>query len=47
MLGRPIHVHLLHGELRGIAEGVEPSGALRVRDEQGTLHVILAGDVGG
>jgi hypothetical protein len=36
-----------HGELRGVAEDVERSGALRVRDEHGVLHTVLAGDVGG
>jgi BirA family transcriptional regulator, biotin operon repressor / biotin---[acetyl-CoA-carboxylase] ligase len=45
-LGRPTVVQLPSGELHGIAEGVEPSGALRLRDDQGALHTILAGDVG-
>ena len=46
-LGQPVQVRLPAGELHGTAEDVEPSGALRVRDAQGTLHTVLAGDVGG
>jgi BirA family biotin operon repressor/biotin-[acetyl-CoA-carboxylase] ligase len=46
-VGQPTIVRLPQRELRGIAEGVEPSGALRLRDERGVMHTILAGDVGG
>jgi BirA family biotin operon repressor/biotin-[acetyl-CoA-carboxylase] ligase len=46
-LGQPVQVRLHHGVLHGVAESVEPSGALRVRDERGTLHTVVAGDVGG
>ena len=46
-LGQPVQIGLPHGELRGVAEDVERTGALRVRDEHGTLHTIMAGDVGG
>jgi BirA family biotin operon repressor/biotin-[acetyl-CoA-carboxylase] ligase len=46
-LGQPVQIGLPHGELRGVAEDVERSGALRVRDEHGVLHTVLAGDVGG
>jgi BirA family biotin operon repressor/biotin-[acetyl-CoA-carboxylase] ligase len=46
-LGQPIQLNLPHGELRGVAEDVERSGALRVRDQRGDLHTIMAGDVGG
>jgi BirA family biotin operon repressor/biotin-[acetyl-CoA-carboxylase] ligase len=46
-IGQSTVVWLPQGELHGVAEGVEPSGALRLRDEQGALHVVLAGDVGG
>jgi BirA family transcriptional regulator, biotin operon repressor / biotin---[acetyl-CoA-carboxylase] ligase len=46
-LGQPVQIGLAHGELRGVAEDVERSGALRVRDEHGALHTVLAGDVGG
>jgi BirA family biotin operon repressor/biotin-[acetyl-CoA-carboxylase] ligase len=46
-LGQPVQISLPQGELRGVAEAVERTGALRVRDEQGTLHTVLAGDVGG
>ena len=45
MLGQQVSVQLPQGELRGVAEDVEPSGALRVRDEHGVLHTVLAGDV--
>jgi BirA family biotin operon repressor/biotin-[acetyl-CoA-carboxylase] ligase len=45
-LGQSVEIRLPWGELRGTAEDVEPSGALRVRDEQGTLHTVMAGDVG-
>jgi BirA family transcriptional regulator, biotin operon repressor / biotin---[acetyl-CoA-carboxylase] ligase len=45
-LGHPTVVRLPGGELHGMAVDVEPSGALRLRDEQGVLHTILAGDVG-
>jgi hypothetical protein len=41
-----VQISLPNGELRGVAEEVERSGALRVRDEQGALHSVLAGDVG-
>jgi BirA family biotin operon repressor/biotin-[acetyl-CoA-carboxylase] ligase len=46
-LGRPVSVQLPGGTLAGVAEEVEPSGALRVRDERGVVHMVLAGDVGG
>ncbi|MEO7912998.1 MAG: biotin--[acetyl-CoA-carboxylase] ligase [Roseiflexaceae bacterium] len=46
-LGQPVQIGLPQGELRGVAEDVERSGALRVRDEHGALHTVLAGDVGG
>lgn len=32
--------------LRGVAEGVAPSGALRLRSDDGTLHEISSGEVG-
>jgi BirA family transcriptional regulator, biotin operon repressor / biotin---[acetyl-CoA-carboxylase] ligase len=46
-VGQRVSVQLPHGELRGVAEEVEPSGALLVRDERGGVHTVLAGDVGG
>lgn len=46
-LGQAVVVQLPNGELHGIAEDAEPSGALRVRDAQGRAHSVLAGDVGG
>ena len=47
MLGQPVQISLPHGELRGVAESVDRSGALQVRDERGERHTVLAGDVGG
>lgn len=47
MLGQPTTVRLPHGQIAGIAEGVDPSGSLLVRDAEGVLHTIVAGDVGG
>lgn len=45
-LGRQVQIETASGEiLRGVAEDVEPSGALRVRDAAGTLHTISSGDV--
>jgi BirA family transcriptional regulator, biotin operon repressor / biotin---[acetyl-CoA-carboxylase] ligase len=46
-LGQSISVRLIHSTLQGVAEDVELSGALRVRDAQGKLHVVMTGDVGG
>lgn len=45
-LGQPVAVRLIHGALAGVAEDVDLSGALRVRDERGVLHTVMAGDVG-
>jgi BirA family biotin operon repressor/biotin-[acetyl-CoA-carboxylase] ligase len=44
-LGQPVHIRLPQGELRGVAEDVERSGGLRLRCEDGTIRVVLAGDV--
>lgn len=46
-LGQPIEVRLPQGVVCGVAEGVEFSGALRVRDAAGVVHAVFAGDVGG
>jgi BirA family biotin operon repressor/biotin-[acetyl-CoA-carboxylase] ligase len=46
LIGEVVHVRLPHGQLHGRAEGVEPSGALRLRDDQGVVHTVIAGDVG-
>jgi BirA family biotin operon repressor/biotin-[acetyl-CoA-carboxylase] ligase len=46
-LGQPVQISLPDGALRGVAEDVERSGALRVRDEHGDVHTVMAGDVGG
>lgn len=48
MLQQAVQVRLTQGDLlQGFAEGVEPSGALLVRDDRGNLHTVTAGDVGG
>ena len=46
-LGQPVQISLPQGQLRGVAEDVDRTGALRVRDEHSMLHTVLAGDVGG
>jgi len=43
--GRPVRVSLTRGSLEGIAEGLEPDGALRLRLPSGSAERILAGDV--
>jgi BirA family biotin operon repressor/biotin-[acetyl-CoA-carboxylase] ligase len=45
--GQQVQIETGSGTLRGLAEGVEPSGALRVIDEAGRLHIITNGDVSG
>jgi BirA family biotin operon repressor/biotin-[acetyl-CoA-carboxylase] ligase len=45
MLGQVVEVRLFDGTIRGIAEDVEPSGALLVRDAGGGLQRVVAGDV--
>lgn len=44
-LGHEVLVRTERTELRGLAEDVDESGALLVRDAQGTVHQVLAGDV--
>lgn len=45
-LGRAVAVHLPQGELlRGIAEGIDPSGGLRVRTQGGSVTTVVAADV--
>jgi BirA family biotin operon repressor/biotin-[acetyl-CoA-carboxylase] ligase len=46
MLGQEVRVRLPNGELTGVAEDVDHSGALLLRDATGQLHTITAGDVG-
>jgi BirA family biotin operon repressor/biotin-[acetyl-CoA-carboxylase] ligase len=45
--GQQVQIETGSGTLRGMAEGVEPSGALRVIDEAGRLHIVTNGDVSG
>ncbi|WP_164014243.1 biotin--[acetyl-CoA-carboxylase] ligase [Pyxidicoccus trucidator] len=44
-LGQDVLVRTDRQELRGLAEDIDPSGALLVRTEGGTLERVLAGDV--
>jgi len=45
-LGRVVRVHHLRGaDLVGTAIGVTDDGALVVRDDSGTDHTVVAGDV--
>lgn len=46
-LGRRVQVRLPQTTLEGLAEDVDPSGALLLRDDDGRLHSVTAGDVGG
>lgn len=45
-IGEPTLVTTASGAITGVAEGVADSGALLLRDAQGTLHTISSGDVG-
>ena len=44
-LGGPCIAHLTHETVRGVAEGLDPDGALRLRLETGAVRRITAGDV--
>ena len=44
-LNGPCTARLDHETLQGLAEGVDPDGALRLRLEDGSLRTISAGDV--
>ncbi|MFP2929893.1 biotin--[acetyl-CoA-carboxylase] ligase [Pyxidicoccus sp. 3LG] len=44
-LGQDVLVRTDRQELRGVAEDIDPSGALLVRTEGGSLERVLAGDV--
>jgi BirA family transcriptional regulator, biotin operon repressor / biotin---[acetyl-CoA-carboxylase] ligase len=45
MLGQQVTISSVHGDLNGIAEGVDKDGTLLVRDEDGELNRVVAGDV--
>ncbi|MBX0326332.1 biotin--[acetyl-CoA-carboxylase] ligase [Oscillochloris sp. ZM17-4] len=45
-LGQTITVQAPQGPITGLAESVDPSGALLLRDQAGALHTITTGDVG-
>lgn len=44
-LGRSVTVTLASGALQGVATGVTTEGALLVRDEEGRVHTVWAGDI--
>ncbi len=44
-LGRPVAVNTGSVVLEGVAEGVDSDGALLVRQADGQLHTVVAGDV--
>jgi BirA family biotin operon repressor/biotin-[acetyl-CoA-carboxylase] ligase len=44
-LGRAVTAQTPDGVLQGIAEGVDPNGALLLRTEDGSLRRLIAGDV--
>ena len=44
-LGDPCTAHLTHETVRGVAEGLDPDGALRLRLEDGAVRRITAGDI--
>lgn len=44
-IGQQVQVDTADGPLAGYAEAVEPSGALRVRDADGNVHLVTSGDV--
>jgi BirA family biotin operon repressor/biotin-[acetyl-CoA-carboxylase] ligase len=45
-IGQRVVITTPRGEIQGVADGVDPTGALLVRDDTGLLHPVLAGDVG-
>jgi BirA family biotin operon repressor/biotin-[acetyl-CoA-carboxylase] ligase len=45
LMGRRVCVTRVTDEVVGIAEGLDASGALRIRDDAGAPHLILSGDI--
>lgn len=43
--GQTVTVSSAEAVIRGVAEDVDEQGALLVRDQQGTLHRVIAGDI--
>lgn len=43
--GRTIEIHDLVRRVRGVTEGLNPLGALRIRQEDGTVQEVYSGDV--
>ncbi|NDJ62764.1 MAG: biotin--[acetyl-CoA-carboxylase] ligase [Chloroflexi bacterium] len=45
MIGDPVAIKVLHETISGIAAGVTPDGALLVRQSDGSLRAVAAGDL--
>jgi BirA family biotin operon repressor/biotin-[acetyl-CoA-carboxylase] ligase len=45
MLGARVRVILSEGSMEGTAEDVAPDGSLMVRDDKGSIHRVIVGDV--
>ncbi len=43
--GKAVEIKLENETFKGVTEGLEPNGALRVRMENGDLRIVTAGDV--
>lgn len=43
--GRPVAVQIGDDRVEGIADGVDASGALRVRADDGSIRTVVAGDI--
>lgn len=43
--GKPVVVYTQHGELEGVAIGIDGAGALLLRDKRGHVHQMLSGEV--
>ena len=44
-LGHSVTLSTPQGPLRGTAAGLDPDGALRLRDAGGTLHSVICGEI--
>jgi BirA family transcriptional regulator, biotin operon repressor / biotin---[acetyl-CoA-carboxylase] ligase len=45
-IGQTVTVNNVESTVHGVAEAVDEQGALLVRDHQGVLHRVIAGDIG-
>ncbi|MEW6047705.1 MAG: hypothetical protein AB1609_14685, partial [Bacillota bacterium] len=42
--GREVRIETAAGRVEGILEGIDPTGALRIRGLDGKAHTVFAGD---